>query len=663
MRTLVFAISYLVAVAVRADGPMDNIPEKVRPVPPPGVEVPAEARTELEEKLKALDVRIQAIRRSKNPSKDLLPDVEIYWRAVHDALAYGEFFTDKEIDAAKKLLQTGMERAEQLVVGQSPWAKQTGLVVRGYVSRIDQSVQPIGLVIPETYTGDKSVRLDIWLHGRGEKLSELAFLQQRSTQVGQISPADTIVLHPYGRYCNANKFAGEIDVLEGMATVQRHYRIDENRIAIRGFSMGGAGCWQMAVHYPDLWFAANPGAGFCETPLFLNIFQKESVTPTPWEKTLWRWYDCPGYAVNLFNCPTIAYSGELDTQKQAADVMAKAMEQEGVPLTYLIGPQTKHAIHPETGKEIEAKLAALAARGREQLPKRVQFATFTLRYNRSHWLTINALEKHWEQARADAQLVNDEFVRIKTTNVSGFSVSFPAAKSPFKANGPVTVEVNGEKIVASPASSDRSWSFHWWRGKNLPGPFPDNNRLIKRHNLQGPIDDAFMDTFIVVRPTGEAIHPAIDKWSRAELDHLTREWRRHFRGHARIKDDSQVTDADIASANLILFGDAKSNRVLSRIASQLPIATTAQEVSAGGKTFDAANHAPVFIYPNPLNPQRYVVVNSGFTFREYDYLNNARQVPRLPDWAIVDIRTPPDSRYPGKITTAGFFDEQWQLAP
>jgi hypothetical protein len=66
------------------------------------------------------------------------------------------------------------------------------------------------------------------------------------------------------------------------------------------------------------------------------------------------------------------------------------------------------------------------------------------------------------------------------------------------------------------------------------------------------------------------------------------------------------------------------------------------------------------IYPNPLNPDRYVVLNSGFTFREYDLLSNARQTPKLPDWAIVDAATPMTSRSPGKIIDAGFFDETWK---
>ena len=55
------------------------------------------------------------------------------------------------------------------------------------------------------------------------------------------------------------------------------------------------------------------------------------------------------------------------------------------------------------------------------------------------------------------------------------------------------------------------------------------------------------------------------------------------------------------------------------------------------------------------------MVNSGFTFREYDYLNNARQVPKLPDYAVIDATTPMTSRGPGKVVAAGFFDETWQL--
>jgi hypothetical protein len=113
------------------------------------------------------------------------------------------------------------------------------------------------------------------------------------------------------------------------------------------------------------------------------------------------------------------------------------------------------------------------------------------------------------------------------------------------------------------------------------------------------------------------------------------------------------------SSHVVLWGDPKANQLLGKIADRLPIKWSAEQVQTGDKSFDAAHHAAIAIYPNPLSPSKYVVLNSGFTFREYDYLNNARQTPKLPDWAIVDISVPADSRWPGKIVGADFFNEQW----
>ncbi len=93
-----------------------------------------------------------------------------------------------------------------------------------------------------------------------------------------------------------------------------------------------------------------------------------------------------------------------------------------------------------------------------------------------------------------------------------------------------------------------------------------------------------------------------------------------------------------------MWGDPASNAVLAKIADKLPIRWDKDGVRLGDKTYEAGHHVPVLIYPNPLNPKRYIVLNSGFTFREYDYLNNARQVPKLPDFAVVDIAVPVSSR-------------------
>jgi dienelactone hydrolase len=653
-----------IVLAAWADGPQDNVPEPVRRIPKQGIDVPAESRAELERGIAELGTAIERLTKSRDPKVGpLIPDIEIFRKAVHDALAYQEFFAPQELAKAESLLSEGKSRAAALEGGSTPWTRQSGLVVRGYVSRIDGSVQPYGLVIPETYPleGPGRVRLDVWFHGRGETQSEVNFLDERRRQPGQFTPTDTIELHPYGRYCNAFKFAGEVDVLEAIAAVKKNYRIDEDRIAVRGFSMGGAACWQFAVHYADRWFAANPGAGFAETARFLQVFQKETLAPPWYEQKLWHLYDCTDVAGNLLQCPTVAYSGELDNQKQAADVMAEALKDQGMELTHIIGPATKHAYHPDSRREVNRRLDSLADRGRHRYPRLVDFSTYTLKYNQMSWITVEALGDHWNRARVRGELTPSGPV-VKTENVEALVLEFPPGWSPFPANGTVKVEIDGAAITGPRPLTDRSWRCALVRskGKWTLGEIPAD-ALRKRHDLQGPIDDAFMDSFVFVRPTGTSPNPAFHQWAEGERQHAIEHWRRHFRGEARVKEDTAVDEKDIASSNLVLWGDPSSNAVLRRIAEKLPISWTSERIRVGAREFPATDHALVQVFPNPLNPRRYVVLNSGFTFREYDYLNNARQVPKLPDWAIIDLRTPPNSRYPGKVVAADFFDEMWQL--
>jgi len=669
--TLCFFVACIVSSLTLADGPQDNIPDNVRAVPPVGIELKPEDQQELEAGLKSLQDSIANLRRRRDArTPKLLPDIEIFARAIDHGLKYQELFSDRDVNNAKAVLAEGQKRADALLKGEAPWTTQKGLVVRGFRSKIDQTVQPYGLVIPESYegTGKSRYRLDLWLHGRGERSTESVFIAQRMQQGGRYAPADTIVLHPYGRYSNAFKFAGEIDILEALDHARENYRIDDDRVSIRGFSMGGAGCWQMAVHYPDHFFAANPGAGFSETPEFLKFFQKETLNPTWYEKKLWQMYDCPGYADNLFQLPTVAYSGELDIQKQAADIMETALAKRGMRLTHLIGPETKHTIHPDSMKLIESKMDSLAKQGRADLPLELRFATYTLRYNKLFWLTVNELEEHWEQATVQAKIVPDEnTIIVKATNVAALRFEISPGFSPFALDEEVRIKIERDSgpasmVVAPSPETDQSWSCdvhledNFWKLGTRP-----QVGLAKKHGLQGPIDDAFMDSFIVVEPSGAAANELVGHWTKSEMDHLVKEWRRQFRGDAVVKKDSEIAEQDIANSNLILFGDPSSNAVIQSVIGDLPITWSAEQVKVGEQSFDAKHHAPVLIYPNPKNPDRYIVINSGFTYREFAYLNNARQVPKLPDWAIVDLNTPADSLWPGKIVDANFFDEQWQV--
>jgi hypothetical protein len=230
-------------------------------------------------------------------------------------------------------------------------------------------------------------------------------------------------------------------------------------------------------------------------------------------------------------------------------------------------------------------------------------------------------------------------LRITTKNITSLTVTQPWEKDP----GAVYIMINGQKVTAPilPADVHRADGV-WQLGQ------PDGLRKIP--GLQGPIDDVFLGPFLVVLPSGKSKDAPVQEWVDFELAHFTSRWRALFRGDVRSKSDTEVTAADLENYHLILWGDPESNKLIAPALAEISDLSWPAEkaqVLAG-------------IYPNPKNPKRYVVFNSGPTFRENHDKTNSTQNPKLPDWAIIDITTPPNGSAPGKIIDAGFFNEQWK---
>ncbi len=276
------------------------------------------------------------------------------------------------------------------------------------------------------------------------------------------------------------------------------------------------------------------------------------------------------------------------------------------------------------------------------------------------------MSQHWDQGIVDAQITGSKSVKLDVRNVSALTLSMKSGLCPFDGDVNPTLNVTdgqrSQTITAPRPKSDRSWSVSLVRADNGTWSEGTQTGLTKHHGLQGPIDDAFLDSFLMVKPSGIPLNDKVGAWVTAESKHAIDQWRSQFRGEARVKDDKDVTAADIESSNLILWGDPSSNKLIASILEKLPVKWDNKQIALGQSNHDASHSMPVMIYPNPLNPKRYVVLNSGFTFREYDYLNNARQIPKLPDFAVIDVRTPSSVRWPGKVAQAGFFDEKWQLS-
>ncbi len=652
--------SILIALLITISSSLgqDAIPEIPRRIPPPGLDLPAERRAELE---KAIADWIDPLWEISD--QPYSADVEVLVKAVDFALRHGEFYKKGDTELADRYLELAQERYQQLAEEEiRPWTEQRGLVIRGYRSSIDDSAQPYGLEIPADLDLAQPVPLVVWLHGRGDKVTDLHFLERCRTQhqsyKGKIAEqSQAIIVHPFGRQCIGWKHAGELDVLDVIAAVQRDYPIDTQRIVLAGFSMGGAGAWHIGGHYRDRFCLVQPGAGFADVARYQRL--QPDKFPPQIEQTLWGLYDVPPYRRNFLNGPLVAYSGEKDKQKDAADYMAEQLAEIGFEMPHIIGAEMGHSFDDASVEKLwQAIEDSWQGNANHPMPSEIHLQTRTLRYPSHHWLRLTGLGEHWLDSRADAKWDREtKTISLSTENITSLEITAQDDETDL---GEYSVTIDGTTLqaespgfaISSLALKKDATSGAWTWG--------EPSGLRKRPGLQGPMDDAMMNRFVVVPPDGEIADATLSRWVSFELDHFRSRWQALMRGSFFEEKAYNLDSRDIDTSNLILWGDPQSNRMIAEIIDQLPIEWGSESFTFRGETYSTATHVPAFIFPNPTNPNRYVLINSGLTFREDHDRTNSLQNPKLGDWAIIGLKTLPNGSAPGEIVATGFFDEQWR---
>lgn len=553
-----------------------------------------------------------------------LADVEIYHGAVDYILRNpDQFFKDEYYANAMDLIEIGLRRAEELARGKPSWPDARGSVCFGYRSGVDGSVQPYCMWVPDDYDPRNSSRLDVILHGRSRVLNEVSFLTSGengkivATETGRKSDPGCLKLYVFGRGNTSYRWVGEADVFEALASVRSRYNIDPERIVLRGFSMGGTGAWHLGLHFPSRWAAVEAGAGFVRTrPEVLDTMVGD------WKFESLAIHDASNCSVNMIHLPFVAYVGSRDSQRAQIDIIRSELEAEGYSPDqlprgrFLIGPDTGHNFRPEQKQVSDAFLDASLPR---KMPEQFRFVTYTPAYGEFWDFRIDSLENLYERAE-----LTGTKEQVKTRNIRVLKLDEPRK---------ITLDgqaVEGEVFYKSNGS---------WREGEPRG-------LRKRTGLQGPIDDAFQTAFLCVQPsTG----------SDPVLEEFRKNFHRYLHGEIRVKAPADVTPYDVANYHLILFGDPNTNPWIRQVLPGLPLEWTASEIRIGNRSFPVEENIPVLIYPNPLNPTRYVVLNTGHTFPEED-VNDMHWFlhPRLGDYAILDK----ESR---AVRVAGYFNEKWQL--
>ena len=261
---------------------------------------------------------LRGVSKGKPDLLGLLPDVQIYHNAVRYALDHDEFYKPREISVAKNLLEQGQERARQLREGQAPWNTATGLVVRGYVSKIDGSVQPYGLVVPASYPAGHAAPVPARrLVSRPRRDPERVELHRRPADVARRVHAAERVRAPSLRPILQRQQVCRRDrPVRGARRRQEALPDRRGPAGDAGLLDGRRGLLAVRRALSRHVGRRRAGGRLLRDRRLPQGLPEETVQPTWYEQKLWHLYDCTDYAINLFNCPTVAYSGENDARSK-----------------------------------------------------------------------------------------------------------------------------------------------------------------------------------------------------------------------------------------------------------------------------------------------------------------------------------------------------------
>ena len=609
---------------------------------------------------------------------DLIADADGFAKGVTWALRYETSLTTNDVALVKKALTRGLQRADLLLDAKRPWSLRSGKVLRGYISAVDGSTQPYGVIIPASYDGKKPIRLDVVLHGSSKPvgMSELRFgarFDEGDDAAKSAPDVDFIELHPLGRVENCYRWAGETDVFEAIEAVCRNYKIDRDRVVLRGMSMGASGTWHLGLKHPSRFVALGPYCGYVDTHRFSETpipnFIKVGALPSHQERGL-HMLDSIDYAANAAVVPAIAAIGDKDVFFQSHVHMKEVMAKEGLEMVNLISAGTGHTIDPVTHREQMRRIGEHVAKGLDHARKDLRFVTWTLKYNRCHWVELLALGAHYERAEFVASVAaNGDVVVSEHANIRQFAIHPPMLQTP-EARFCIDhafIPLPERKVGDPP----RVLVFALEGGKwKAAGTRASVTLTGKRPDVQGPIDDAFASPFLCVRGTGTPWNPAVGAWADASLRRFAYEWARYMRGDLPVKNDTDVTEADLRTKHLILFGDPGSNPWIAKALPKLPLTWTRDTVKLGADQHAAKDHAPMLMSASPFPGagDHYVVLNSGHTFHEKEFAAfNYLLFPRHGDWVVMRITSgaeawkPGATAFPEEAVRAGYFDEQWKM--
>ena len=563
------------------------------------------------------------------------------------------------------------EAAEEILMAlgkhQDPYASRSGIVRRAYRSPLDGHFSPYVLYVPGAYKpGGKPLPLVVAAHGLGNR-PEIALrvvvgeapesgfngtLEAR--HIPGLPDLGTFIVAPNQFGNSGQRHLGEDDALRVIDEVRAHYPIDERRISVTGYSLGGTVSFFLPLHYPDLFSASAPLCGY---PNLLGWDTIRKPPHTPWEDIIVQKRYILNWAANGQYIPLFMVHGGKDDPSRS-QIMADRYRSLGYTHKLDVQEDLDHNVW-DYGYKDGDMIALLRSHKRPKAPDRVRFVTGEWRYDRSHWVRFGGFESETTFAEIDAR--NDKknnTIVVKTRNVESFALDL--SQLSLKKEPKLVID---EKTLETAATEPAlSLGMSWFVKTN--GSFSrvaaEPSRLgRKRAFVSGPLDDIDRHKKLIVYGTQD---PNETEANRMVAEHFASF--DTFAAHFPIKSDVEVSDAEIQTSSLVLIGNPKSNRVVASFAAELPVhfEDNQDALTFRGKRYEGHDVGLSFIQPHPKNPAEYIVVHAGV---HAEGTLASRHIPRFaPDFLVYNGHLTQergghllDRR---EVLEGGFFDINWR---
>ncbi|MCF8413008.1 MAG: prolyl oligopeptidase family serine peptidase [Melioribacteraceae bacterium] len=590
--------------------------------------------------------------------------LELASELVHEVPEYGKDPTGLIHKMLKELLMNRMDgfedidrnkipniypalmEYEEIKLGADANKRSNGFIRLAWIDPIDGTPQFCRVNLPLNYDPQNKYPLVIKLHGYNP--SNPKYINWWSVDKRHNEYADRyniIYAEPHGRGNTGYRGLGELDVIRCVEKIIDELSVDEDRVYLTGDSMGGGGTWWVGTRHPEIFAAIAPIYGGWDYHVIMDKDEYQSLSKN--EKFFNEKSSSYAQADALLTTPVMVFHGDIDAAVNVEEsrYVVKMLQRWGYEINYHEFPGFGHE-----GIDLWDELIPwLLKHKRNYSPKQVRLRSAELRTAQSHWVQVTQRKNPFEMIKAEVEVFKNNTIQLTSENVlqielsPGSSLISPLeeVKIIWNTNDVRYLKITDGKIV-------------------LDHPNYIKKDLHKTPLVAGPMEDFFNTPFALVIGTisGDETAQKLINLKSQEFISYWKDWQKF---EPRVFKDTEITDEQISSYSLILYGGAEENLVTKSLINKVPLKIEGENVMIGRKKFSAPDACVQMLYPNPTNNDRYIRIIAGTSPVGLYFLprnsNNYDFV--ITDGTLSDLNN--NISETDAAVVSGIFDHNWEI--